>query len=237
MDIGTTISKYLTPEVLTVLAVLICAALGWRVTKGGLNLIGALATRAGFVGMTAAILFIGGIGSTGLGVGEIVCRISNAETTPKDKGIRDADLLKLAEKCQDKETAKILLEYARVRDGDKANEDVRILSVMVDKQVANNGDKDNKALVAFIDYLKAKEQTKQTRTRLRDTLVSTNGEDSTFPDESVAKVETKVIPNKDSMVSIPTSLAMIGLGIGSTLCGLCVFRLRKESATETPTAA
>lgn len=214
--VTTFLMKFVTPEVITVFGALAAAWAGWKIAAKGIGLVGALAQRVSFVGMVAAILFMSGIGITGVGAGDVASRMSSSET----KGMSNNDLLNLASRCNDKEIFKSITEYARVRDGDKTEND-RILAALVEKS-QQSGDKDNKALVAYMEYLKSKENTNARKTEVAS-LVFANTE---IPADVV---EVKKEP-KQTMFSLPVSFGMIGVGIASAICGISFWRRKSGNA-------
>jgi hypothetical protein len=232
------LSKYATPEVITVFGALLVAGLGWKAAQKSAGLLGSVAQKAGFLGVTAAILFMTGVGSTGLGVGELVCRVTNSPSNPKDKGINDEKLLQLAEKCHDKDMAKLLMDYARVRDGDTGNEDVRVLTSLIERQMTNcSTEKDReanaKSLNTFIEYLSARERNKNgtaTAVLNKESLVSLTttvpGEPTIQPKEHPSLFAK--LTNNDSLLSIPWAVGLIGLGIGGIFCGVVCHRVNKK---------
>lgn len=234
IQILSTVGKYATPEVITVFGALLTAWVGWKVAAKSIGLIGAFAQKASFVGLTAAVLFVAGLGGAGVGTGELVARITNSPSKAEKTGLSDEKLLQLAKDCHNTDTAKLITDYARARDG-QGNEDVQILAKLVEKQMTDrsNFDKDgnNTALVAFLEYLKAKEVNKSAKTKLDNTLVQTvslTTTDGTVPvsldnPPSLAEPQAK---NKDSLLSIPVSLGLIGCGIASCICGICCWNRR-----------
>jgi hypothetical protein len=237
------LGKYATPEVLTVLGALAAAVIGYKVCGKCFNTLSGLAQKTGILGLAAAILFVTGVGGAGLGAGELLCRVTNGPSTPAKKGLSDNDLAKLAEKCHDRDMAILLLDYAKARDGQDENEDVRILTALVTKQLDNKAtlskedrEANSKTLTAFMTYLKDR-RTKRPEVPVayRDTF--TCSDDGTFTgltdrgEQTVAKAEVKEYVNKDSLFSIPISLCIMGLGVASSIAGVVCFRLKKQGST------
>jgi hypothetical protein len=236
------IGKYATPEVLTVMTGVAAAWIGWKVAAKSFGLLGAIAQRASFLGLTAAVLFITGLGTTGVGTGEVVARVSNGGgDTPKVEkvGMSDENLAKLIDKCHDKEMVKLVLDYSRTRDGISSGEETQILAKLVEKQMADrsNFDKDgtNTALVAFVEYLRAKEQNKTgvapapAKTVKVSTATAGTGE---LIDEAKALIgdQPVVAENPNSRMSLPTSLGMIGIGIAASIAGIVAWNRRIKVA-------
>jgi hypothetical protein len=227
-EIMSTMAKFATPEVGAVFGALAAAWIGWKLTAKGIGLVGLLAQRASFLGMAAAVLFVSGVGTAGLGTGEIASRITNRSSTPDPVGMSDDTLVKLSEKCHDKELAKLITEYARDRDGAK-NEDTRILAALVEKAQGRtgDGDKDSKALIAYMEYMKAKEQVKLHKAEVNTALVlSTTGIVANNPEVAAAKEEVK---NKDSLMSMPTSFTLMGIGLALSICGIACWNMKKST--------
>ena len=176
----------------------------------------------------------------GLGLGELVCRWNAAPARPDKTGMDNQTLLTLAEKCHDKDMAQMLIDYSRVRDGDNKSEDLRIITKMVEKQIAQ-GDKhsekereaNTKMLASLLDYLKARELAKTTgKGDLTTALVYNDGDTTPVSFDKRGQPTHSVVQpteNKDSLLSIPFSLGLIGLGLGASSCGVCCYRLKRRS--------
>lgn len=237
-EVFQSLSKFATPEVITVFGALAFAWVGWKATSkmaslGG-SLVGSLAQKAGFLGVTAAILFITGLGTTGVGVGELVCRATNSPSASKDKGVPDVTLTALAEKCHDNEMAKLILDYARVRDGDVGSEDVRILQRLIEKQMGQTkNDQDREAnaktLTVFIDYLSKRESNRGKEDKAdkytNTSFVSTTGEE---PKKGILPAIQAAFTNRDSVLSLPWSIGLIGLGLASSISGVVCHRVSRS---------
>lgn len=235
-SITSVLGRFATPEVITVFGSLAVAWVGWKLAGKSFSLIGALASavasRASFAGLTAAILFITGGGGFGIGTGEVVARISDSPSKPDKTGMTDDNLIKLAEKCHDKELVKLVTDYARVRDGDRTTEDARILAVLVERAQGRdgNGDRENKALIAYMEYLKARETTKTKRADVSTALVlSTTGVVADVPEGErlIEDAKTKgAEPPKASAsrMNLPTSLGLMGGGLALLICGVCCYK-------------
>jgi hypothetical protein len=222
------LAKLCTPEVGTVIGGVLAILTGWKIatkTKDTLTLISA---KVGFATVLAALLLIGGTGASGVGIGELVCRYTNTPSAPRDPGLDNKTLLTLAEKSTSNETTNILLDYARNRDGDAKAEDIRILARMTEKLMSqtNSTDQSQKALTAFFEYVKARHTSSNKTDGLRVALFNEIGEEE-FPVASVGDTKSQIKPeNKDTLLSLPWSFAVIFSGIGSILCGVVCWKRR-----------
>lgn len=247
MDIVSGIAKYATPEVLTVVGALFTAWIGWKAASKSMGLVGGFIQKCSFLGLTAAVLFVAGLGSTGVGMGEVVARISDSPSKERDVGITDDNLIKMAEKCNDKELAKVYLAYAQQRDAKNKGRtstaaDTERLAQLVEKATPEN----REAVVALIKLMQAREErengqktatTTSTDAALVSTTLLTTGIDSP-PPEKTAKASFSFSPftrtdpvtgEKNSIFSLQTALGMIFCGLASAACGIVLYR--RKSAT------
>jgi hypothetical protein len=213
------VSQLCTKEVGIVFGCIVTAWAGWRTVAWGWGVTSAILQKFSFLGLTAALLFIVGAGTTGLSSGEFVARIFSGpnETTTKN-ALTNRDLVYLAEKAQTPEMAKIVIDYAKLLDQNQNTTTINShrLAALAESSNANN----REAVVALVDYLKAKELGNQSRS------TSDNG-------YMLASYTTNYEPtktNKDSLMSIPYSLSMLGIGIGIivTAVGVNSHRLQRS---------
>lgn len=234
MDFSTlsAIGRYATPEVFTVVGGLTAAWIGWKVTAKGLGLVSSIAQKASFLGLAAAVLFVGGLGSIGLGTGEMITRMPAKQAVAQNPGMFDSNLLALAKDAKDPSTANMILEYARQRDGVGQNEDYRLLVSMAKNQIEkSNGNVDDqenqqKILLALIELAKSRPQNETMSLQKRSESMTANfaGYSKTNYDGSPV-IEDK----KESIVPIPFSMSLVGIGFGLTICGIvCNQRRKKE---------
>lgn len=242
-----TLSKYMTTEVITVLGAMFAVWLGYRITGKVWSGARALAERCTFLGLTAAVLVMLGVGSTGVGVGEIVARITDSPTEEKiDIGMKDDALLAMAEKCQDKEVAKEILQYAKQRDEQKHNvskaksTDIERLTLLVAESKADN----KEAILALIKLMQAREDRLATQKISSDSLdsayvLSLDRSNKAVPfDDAISEksaVENNITANpqpaSNSFIPLQVALGLITLGFGSTAVGVTLFRRKKETTT------
>lgn len=230
------VGRFATPEVFTVIGALLTAWIGWKVTSKTIGLFGALAQKASFLGLTAAILFITGIGTTGLGIGELAARWGASPSKPDKLGMNDSMLTVLTEKCHDKEMAKLILDYTRLRDADPKAEEMRTVTQLIERNMgAGLGEKEReanaRALSSFMDYLKVREENKSPQ---KGVMVASTSNDTSLLANIKSLPETNapttpVKENKDSLLTIPISLSLVGMGIGAAICGICCFNLRRRT--------
>jgi len=113
-EIGETLSQYATKEVFTVIGAIVTTWIGWKTAKGTCSMVVGIAKRASFLGITSAILLAAGLGTTGLGIGELKSRPTN-ET--ESTGFSNYDLVKVMKtEYSNPELVKEVLRYAESRD-------------------------------------------------------------------------------------------------------------------------
>lgn len=213
-----------------------------------MGLVGGLIQKCSFLGLTAAVLFVAGLGSTGVGMGEVVARISDSPKSERDVGITDENLIKMAEKCNDKEVAKVYLAYAQQRDAKNKGKvssaaDTERLAQIVEKATPENKD----AVVALIKLIQAREE-RESGKAISTTLTPTEAAlvSTTFISNETPAPETKkfnfnpltrtdpVTGERNSIFSLQTALGMIFCGLASAVCGVVLYR-RKPTASPTST--
>lgn len=223
-----TLSGYCTKEVLTLAACIAAVFAGWKACSKGAGLFSAISQKFSILAALPAVLFISGIGEAGLGVGELATRYANRTvvTSASQKGLPDTSLAALAEKCQDKTMAKIILDYAKTRDGHDQNYDVNIITGLLERQFNDKGvllaNKDThdayvKLVRDFMVYMKER----------REEAAKT----VTIGTEEPVVAAIQPTPNADSLMSMPWAFALLGLGVGSTLCGISMHRANREKKT------
>lgn len=224
----TTFSQYATPEVLTVFGALFAVFIGYKVTAKTVGLVAGIAKNFSFLGLTAAVLFMAGLGSTGIGVGELVGRYNDSPSnTDQRVGVSDADLVKLAGTTQDKDITKTILDYANTRDGkNKRNgHDIERLAALIEKTTPDN----KEAVVALINYMKAKEERKSLDAAT--TVASTTLLTSTLSD-SKDRDQPGIAPTgggRNSAISLQTAFMLILAGFGGVATGITAYRWRKNN--------
>ena len=114
-QIGEFLSQYATKEVLTVIGVLATAWMGWKVAAKSLGFVSSIAKKASFMGLAATVMLIGGLGTTGLGIGELWSRPEPVKQT--NVALSNDDLLRIIRnESSNPEVIKTVLEYAKQRD-------------------------------------------------------------------------------------------------------------------------
>ena len=248
MDIVSGLAKYATPEVLTVVGALFTAWIGWKAASKGMGLVGGFIQKCSFLGLTAAVLFVAGLGSTGVGMGEVVARISDSPKSDRDVGITDENLIKMAEKCHDKEVAKVYLAYAQQRDaknkGKSSNAaDTERLAQLIEKTTHENKD----AVVALIKLMQAREERENGGKPSpilaeQSTLVSTALISTDAPPAETRKASFTLNPftrtdpvtgERNSIFSLQTAIGMIFCGLASATCGIVLYRRKSANPTTT----
>jgi hypothetical protein len=142
-EIIRTLPNYLTKETITVVGAIATAWIGWKVAAKSFGIVSSLATKFSFFGITAAIMFICGIGATGFGIAEVGL---NSEEPPAQKGVSNEELRRLA--CgEDPELVKAVLNYVKYRDSNEGS-DSRIQSIM--HRVSNLEEGEKYQLLKFL---------------------------------------------------------------------------------------
>ena len=78
-NVGELMQQYATKEVLTVVAAIATAWIGWRAAVKSVGMVKGFANKASFAGLTSAFLLIAGFAALGLGIGELASRSSGGE--------------------------------------------------------------------------------------------------------------------------------------------------------------
>lgn len=225
------LSRYATPEVLTVFGTLAVAALGYKVShvllSKSIGIVGSIAQKVGIAGVIATLFAVAGLGGAGVGFGDLVARWS---ATPRvhSVGVENAALATMIEKCPNPEMVRTVLEYARNRDGDR-DDGTRILGDIITKTQA--GEKaDPKVLTAYMEYLKAREENRRYSFNgdPKDALVY-NGTApiglKTTP--AVSHESAKQPAEERSPLTIPIDFGMLLGGLATTACGIAVWKSKK----------
>ncbi len=67
-------ARLATPEVFTVMGLIVATYVGWKGVSKGIGLGKVAFQKMSFLGLTAALLFAGGVGTTGFGLGDLASR-------------------------------------------------------------------------------------------------------------------------------------------------------------------
>ena len=235
------LATYATKEVLTVLAALGVAWAGWKAASKTWGIASGFAQKASFMGITAGVLLLAGLGVTGLGVGELSSRGSNDNEVTRAAQIEEASrpgfkndqLLKLltADNNVSTELTRQILDYARNRDG-----------VLPDQKLLELAEKNPEALTALIELMKAREervsrqyeyarsQNHQASESVRLTSYDGEGTSAASIENQFNLVEADqaTIKNADSLMSRPMAWLCILLGIGASGSGVTCFFCRNS---------
>ena len=115
-NIGELMQQYATKEVLTVVAAIATAWVGWRAAVKSVGVAKGFAGKASFAGMTSAFMLIAGFCALGLGIGELASRSGGEEVVEAvETQLTNEQLVVLAtsERTNDLEE---ILRYAETRD-------------------------------------------------------------------------------------------------------------------------
>jgi hypothetical protein len=235
-DISNAINSIVNPSTVNVALAIGAAFIGWKLCAKTMGFVSAFAQRASFLGLTAGVLIVSGLGSFGVGTGELVSRVSSTTSKPSKQGLTDENILKLVEKCHDRDMAEVVIEYARSRDGDR-DEGERALATLVKNAQGKDGtgDKDHKALVSYIEYLKARENNKPHDIKIKknDTnlVMNVSGPVGDNFDNETLNAAPNTKQDKDSLMPIPLSLGLMGLGVALAVCGGLCYKSKVRSET------
>jgi len=197
-QIGEILSQYATKEVLTVIGALVTAWIGWKTAKGTYSMVAGVAKRASFLGLASAVLLAAGLGTTGLGIGELNSR-PTTEAEAETIGMSNYDLLRIIKSNKvSPEIVKEVLRYAEIRD-------------VSEKELSKINS----------DTVFRLEEGKLIPVSLDNSVLPVPYEEIT-----IDPVKESSINAEESIVSIPVAWGMIGLGFASTICGLSVFLTR-----------
>lgn len=233
-QISQNIAKFCTAEVMQLIGLLVAGIASYIVTNRVKRGVADARDRLGYATLWAGVLLLGGVGASGLGFGELVCRYTHTPAKEKQKGFDNSTLVTLIDKTADKpEMLRVLMDYVNQRDGIPVSADVTNVAKLVEKSMTDEKAKDNKALVAFIDYLKAREKGVASKKELKSILVAQLGEenvpeslndDAEFVGTTIAGQPK--IQNNDTMVTMPVAWGLIFAGIASMVCGTTCWRNR-----------
>ena len=236
------LAQYATKEVLTVLAALGVAWAGWKAASKTWGVASSFAQKASFMGITAGVLLLTGLGVTGLGVGELASR-GDAETDNEitraaqieeasRPGFKNDQLIALltADNNVSTELTRQILDYARNRDG-----------VLPDQKLLELAEKNPEALTALIELMKAREervarQYEYARTQhQQDGQVRLTSYDGIGTDASqiesefnLVEADETTIKNADSLMTVPMAWLCILLGVGASGSGVTCFMCRNS---------
>lgn len=214
----TSIGRYATPEVITVVGALFTAWIGWKIAAKSFGLISALAQKASFIGLVTAILCVSGFSSIGLGVGELAHWIYQKEPIEK---MDNGHLVEIAARGGNSELAETILAYAQQRDLPADDNEFLALYELArktSKEELTTEDREakTKVLLGLIELAKAKQG------QSNDQLVSLSNYTPTKNVSYDFKTEPVVTPPTLSMlpISAPIAVTLIGFGIGLLCCSV-----------------
>ncbi len=235
-DTLTLISRYATPEVITVFGAIFTAWLGWKVAAKGIGLVSGMAQKVSFLGLTAAILAITGLGGMGVGFGELASHRAEKQTKI-ETNVENEMLVKIAEKSQTPEIAAEILDYARDRDS-KISDPQLMATIRMVKQINHQAMNDkefesnNRLMIAFLEYLKATKNAEQKLVTL-NRGVSFQQNDFGSPVTLDPPEILEKVPLKSSMMSYSQAYALIGIGFGAFVCAIVCHNRRQHQIYST----
>ena len=204
-EIIRTLPNYLTKETITVVGAIATAWIGWKVAAKSFGIVSGLATKFSFFGLTAATMFICGLGATGFGFAEVSLNNENSPQVVK-KGFSNDELRKLT--CgEDPELMKVVLEYVKFRDSEEVGgiKTEAILDLIATMNAENKE--------AILTFLKA---TNEASDYTPVDYNTTHKYEMNPPEADVVKA------NKPS-ISYSTSMMSIFAGIAVTVTSIILF--------------
>lgn len=243
-EIGKIMSQYATSETMTVVAFFVLLALGWKLAAGTKNVFGSLAKKASYAGMMSTLMISLGLGSMGLGIGEIGGRDSaTSENGIPHVGFTNSELMEMAENGEiNTDNLQMIIDYARTRDGHVTPLDemevYQLISSLENPKAIEMLTKLYEGRKARVDEqyatLTAKPEVKTEKTAYEETtLVAKTGEAETkdpfvMPEGEIVAVDEAKIGNPDSLVSLPVAWGMTLFGAAFSLAGFGVFATRNN---------
>lgn len=207
-------SQYVTKEVISVLALLVTAWMGWKAASKSFSFVAGVARKASYTGIAATGLLAAGLGATGLGIGELWSRPSLDSTNAV--GIDDDKLLKVAtDPNTDEAIVKEVLTYASKRD---------------ERTSQKMQDKSDLAFVLKIndDGTLRAEKTSVVNAGLEIPIAPPTPAPLTEDEIQVEPVVEAALTAEESLVTIPIAWMLIGLGLAGSIAGTTVFVTRND---------
>lgn len=219
----TAVGRYATPEVMTVLGALFTAWVGWKVAAKSFGLISGMAQKVSFIGLVAAVLCISGLGSVGLGIGEVAYRWFKTDPSV-GVGVSNEQLVQLAEKGSNTSSTEAVLAYAQQRDLPLNNDKFQAIYQLAQKHAMStvslpNREEQTKVLLALVDLAKQEQQKPYDQNPNGQIQLASleNNILKIAPKEAAALQATKP---KESLMSLPMALALVGAGVGLICCSI-----------------
>lgn len=204
-QIGSFLASYATKEVLTVFGAIAASYVGYKAAKGSLGMIANVAKKASFMGLASALLVMVGLGTTGLGVGELRTRPSQ---DIHQNGINNAELMKIAssEKITP-ESLKMILAYAEQRD----RKTTRVIETPKKTQLVTFKIEGDRMIP------------------VSQPVVAEAYDGSDIETVTVDPVREAAATAEESIVPVPIAWSLIGMGIAASLSGFAVFANRHNT--------
>lgn len=224
---GSAVAKIITPELLTVAGTLAAAFVGWKAIAKTWGMTKFFAQQCSFVGLTTAVLFVLGLSSAGVGTGEVIARI----TEKNPAGMSNNEIIKLSESCKDPIVAKMVLEYAQLRDlrHDGSNSNIDRLITLAEKSTPEN----RETIVSLIKYVQSREEreTEKKTSSSNEQFVKLETNEQTK--NSFTMPFTKIDPvtgEKSSLFSLQGAIALLFSGLG--VCAVAVVVYKNKSVSK-----
>lgn len=213
------LSRYATPEVVTVFGALISLWVGWKIASKSFGVLFTFLRKFSFAGLMAAILCISGFGAAGLGFGEICQAIFTTTPQEHSEGIDNQRLQNIATDSKDSATAEAVLEYAYNREISKNNPQFAAIYDLAKKQMAH-GNKETSAehakiIISLIELAKETEKHKN-----QENLIASI--DKSFVPPKLNHIEGNDAPvfepEQPKKMSVPWAMSLLGIGISLLIC-------------------
>jgi hypothetical protein len=211
-EFGELITPFLTKEVVTVIAAIGVAWIGWKAACKGTQLASGFASKASFAGLTAASLLFVGMGGVGVGVGELASRTGGEADAlqPEQVQFTNKELMKLAQDTDmNQSVLEEVLKYTTARDTAARERSTQ--------KVDADG---NLWVLATPEY--DFESQGVIQTSYSPPKLPTKPQDLPF---EVAEVDA--MKNEESIMSTPMAVGSIFLGVASVIGSAGVFFTRR----------
>jgi hypothetical protein len=237
-----------TEQSFTLLGLLTVAYFGWAATKRVVGSVGNLLGRATFAGGTAALLGIGGLSATGVGIGELHSRWNGptepAAATPADVNevVKTEDVQELISTANGHTNPEIVTRALDVFASKSGAAKEKLYMDLVKATTADNKD----VIMAILEQLATTEAIKAEAPAAPVDDTPTKSASATFasltdtsdeqdeeqgPQLQAASVEAV---NADSYLTLSGAWALILAGIGATSGAGLTLRQKKKDDAATP---
>jgi hypothetical protein len=211
-EIIRTLPNYLTKETITVVGAIATAWIGWKVAAKSFGIISSFATKFSFFGITAAVMFICGLGATGFGIAEST--LNKGELRTPNQNVILSDEFKELIAGEDPELVKAVLAFMNYRSGD-AKRDIRVQSIL--RRVSNLKEDDKNELLKYLQN--------------SDELSEYTPVDYNSIDELVADpLDQAAIEENKPSIGYSNSVTLIFIGVAVTITSIVTLILKPDAS-------